>query len=913
MGRGFTANLYELHELNEKIHHAIGKMDAQEWVNTRGGIFVITESNMENKSVILIKSAAKVVLDLKADDLEAHLKKAEEIKPSLPPLIPTGDDEQFLIEQTISRPENLILDNGIGGFSEDGKEYLIYLEDYPKSKQETGQQTPAPWINVIANQEFGFLVSETGSGYTWSINSGENRLTPWMNDPVSDPSGEALYLRDEITGDIWSPTPYPSGNGTNYLITHGQGYSVFKSINHGFEQKARMFVDSEKPVKYIQLTLKNQTSKSRRITTTYFAEWVLSSNRENAGNFIVPDYDDENGVLMARNTYSTEFSEFIAFLASDQPVHGLTTDRREFLGMPGNRSYPEGLKRIGLSSQIESGIDPCAALQSHLNFEPGEEKTITFMLGQEKSKEDVIQLVKGYNNPETIEARFVKVNEKWDFLLNRLQVETPEKELDVILNRWLLYQALSCRIWGRSAFYQSSGAYGFRDQLQDVTSILLANPEESREHILRSAEHQFEAGDVLHWWHPPSGRGVRTRITDDLLWLVYVTAEYINKTGDSGILDEERPFKTGEPLNEDEEERYGYYETSEEKYSLFEHCRRALSRGDTKGPHGLPLMGSGDWNDGMNRVGIGGNGESVWLAWFLYENHKRFADLCELKKEPELAKKHLDRANEIKDAINQVAWDDNWYLRAFYDDGTPLGSHRNEECQIDSLPQSWSIMTDGAPDERKLKAIYSVDEKLVQNEDRLIQLFTPPFDETEKDPGYIKGYPPGIRENGGQYTHAAIWAVWALTELGLGGEAYKQFRFLNPVTHSMNLEDANRYVVEPYVVAADIYSRPPYVGHGGWTWYTGSSGWLYRLGTEAILGFQLMGNHFTINPCIPENWEGFSMTYKKNNTVFKIAVKNPDRVEKGVKEIRLDGENLDNQKIPLLDDSSEHEVTVIMG
>ena len=901
------------HELNEKIHQTINKMDAQEWVNARGGIFVLTASQLEKNSIILLKSAANVVLDLKSADLDAHLKKAEEIEPSLPPLVPTSDDEPFEVEKSISRPENLILDNGIGGFSPDGKEYQIFLKNYPKSTKGIGQQTPAPWINVIANQDFGFLVSETGSGYTWSINSGENRLTPWMNDPVSDPSGETLYIRDEVTSSVWSPTPYPAGSDTDYLTTHGQGYTTFESINHGFKQEMTVFVDPEKPIKYIQLRLINLSTETRRITASYYAEWVLGSNRDNSKNFIIPSYDDENGVLMARNTYSSDFSEYVAFLASDQPVHGLTTDRKEFLGVPGDRSNPEGLKRIGLSGQVQSGIDPCAVLQSHLNFEPGEEKRITFILGQEESRDKAVQLVRDYKTPEIIEDRFNKCKEKWDELLNTLQVDTPDPELDLILNRWLLYQAISCRIWGRSAFYQSSGAYGFRDQLQDVTAILLTNPQEAREHILRSAEHQFEAGDVLHWWHPPSGRGVRTRISDDLLWLVYVTAEYIKSTGDEDILKEEIPFRIGEPLKEDEEERYGQFETSNEKYSLFKHCQRALHHGDTRGPHGLPLIGSGDWNDGMNRVGIHGKGESVWLAWFLYENHKRFADLCDIEKDHELAKKHRDRAEEIKDAVNQVAWDDNWYLRAFYDDGTPLGSHRNEECQIDSLPQSWSILTGGAPNERKFTAIHAVEEELVQRDDRLIQLFTPPFDETEKDPGYIKGYPPGIRENGGQYTHAAIWAVWALTELGMGDQAYEQFKLLNPVTHSLNLDDANRYVVEPYVVAADIYSRAPFVGHGGWTWYTGSSGWLYRLGTEAILGFRMLGDNFTIDPSIPDRWDGFQMTFKRKGTAFNIDVQNPDHVEKGVVEIRLDGEKLDDKLIPLLDNSSEHKVIVVMG
>jgi len=524
-----------------------------------------------------------------------------------------------------------------------------------------------------------------------------------------------------------------------------------------------------------------------------------------------------------------------------------------------------------------------------------------------------MDLILRFSNRKEIEQSWEGSVEKWDSLLNKLQVSSPNPMIDVILNRWLPYQALSCRIWGRSAFYQSSGAYGFRDQLQDVTSILGIDPQESREHILRAAEHQFEEGDVLHWWHPPSGRGVRTRISDDLLWLVYVTAEYIEKTGDKTILDEQIPFKLGQPLGRDEEERYDHYETSEDKFSLFEHCRRALAHADTSGSHGLPLMGSGDWNDGMNRVGIGRKGESVWLGWFLYENHKRFAYLCDLKGEEGLSEQHRQRAEKIREIVDQVAWDGDWYLRAFYDDGSPLGSHRNKECQIDSLPQSWSIITGGAPKERQFKAIDAVDEHLVQKEDRLIQLFTPPFDKTEKDPGYIKGYPPGIRENGGQYTHAAIWAVWALTELGMGYKAFEQFKLLNPITHSLTNEDANRYAVEPYVVAADIYSKAPYVGRGGWTWYTGSSGWLYRLGMEAILGFKLKGDHFTIDPCIPDNWDGFNLTYKNGSSVFHIEVKNPGHIEKGVKEMILDGEKMQDNIIPFLQDSKDHHVIVRMG
>jgi cyclic beta-1,2-glucan synthetase len=901
------------HELNEKIQQAIQKIGGQNWLNHRGGIFVLTASQMEKRSVILVKTVANVVIDLETDDLKSLLKNAEIMEPYLPQFIPTGTDDQFQTDQKIERAGNLLLDNGIGGFTEDGKAFQIYLENYPKLSKEIGQHTPAPWINVIANQNFGFLISESGGGYTWSVNSGENRLTPWTNDPVTDPSGETLYIRDEVTGSVWSPTPYPSGEKQDYLVTHGQGFTCFTSFNHGFHHELKIFVDPEEPVKYIELTLTNQSNKNRRITTTYFVEWVLSPNRESSENFIVPSFDRDLGALLAQNTYSAEFSQYVAFLASDHPIHGLTTDRKEFLGTPGNRSHPEGLKRVGLSGKVQAGLDPCAALQNHINFTPGEQKKITYILGQGENLEHAQSLAQNYSITEKIEERWSKMLEKWENLLGTIQISTPDPTMDLILNRWLLYQALSCRIWGRSAFYQSSGAYGFRDQLQDVSSILATLPEEGRDHILRAAKHQFDAGDVLHWWHPPSGRGVRTRITDDLLWLVYMTAEYIHKTGDIAILDEKTPFKIGEPLEKDEEERYGLFETSDEEATLFEHCRRALEKADTKGPHGLPLMGGGDWNDGMNRVGIGGKGESVWLAWFLYENFKRFASLCELKDEPALANQYRDKAEKIEETINQVAWDDDWFLRAYYDDGTPLGSHLNDECQIDSLPQSWAILTNGASAERKFKAIDSVQDHLVQNEKRLIQLFTPPFDETKKDPGYIKGYPPGIRENGGQYTHAAIWAVWALTELGMGYQAYEQFKILNPITHSMNLEDANRYAVEPYVVAADIYSRPPFVGRGGWTWYTGSSGWLYRLGVEAILGFKLEGDHLNIDPCIPDHWDGFNMTYKKENTIFQIEVKNPDHIEKGVKEMILDGETLEEKKVPLIDDSSVHHVLVIMG
>ena len=908
-----TRDVGYTHELNERIHQAINIMDSQSWVNRRGGIFVLTASQIEQNGLTLLQTAASVAIDFKTRELEDHLKQAAALEPALPPLIPTGPEKDFSVSESLSPPEDLVMSNGIGGFSADGREYQIFLENYPKLNQGPGQATPAPWINVVANENFGFMVSESGGGYTWAVNSGENRLTPWSNDPVSDPAGECVYFRDEITGKIWSPTPYPSGRSADYLIKHGQGYTIFESIQQGFKQHMKVFADSEAPVKIVELTITNLTEENRRITATYYAEWVLGAKRDKTKGFIVPSFVNQSGSLMARNTYSSEFSDRVAFLTSDHPVHGLTTDRREFLGSPGNRHEPAGLKRVGLSGNVKTGVDPCAVLQIHENFKPGETQTIIFSLGQGANHDHAAQLAQAFSDRQRIDESWTAAHDTWETFLSTLSVETPAPEFDMILNRWLPYQALSCRIWGRSAFYQSSGAYGFRDQLQDVTSVLAMKPEIARQHILRSARHQFDAGDVLHWWHPPQGRGVRTRISDDLLWLVFVTTEYVQKTGDVSILEEEVPFRQGEPLDEDEEERYDHYTTGEKRFSIYEHCRRALEKGDTEGPHGLPLIGSGDWNDGMNRVGIEGSGESVWLAWFLYENHKRFASMCEMLNKENKAEEHRERAEELKEIVDRVAWDDDWYLRAYYDDGTPLGSHRNKECKIDSLPQSWSILTQGAPQDRQEQAIKSVEEYLVQKDAQLIQLFTPPFDETKKDPGYIRGYPPGIRENGGQYTHAAIWAVWAMTTLGYGDKAFEQFGFLNPITHSLDIEAANRYAVEPYVVAADIYSTPPYTGQGGWTWYTGSSGWLYRLGIEAILGFTTEGDHFTIDPCIPSVWEGFEIKYRKEGTLYHIKVENPDHVEKGIKEIRMDGKKIEEERLSFQQDDEDHEVLVILG
>ncbi len=903
-------------ELNDQLHRVIKQMDSDAWVNRRGGIFLVRKAQMDEPTRVLLLTAARAVLDAGEGDLETQLEGMLEGPTRLPTLMPGGRTGKPEPTPSLERPTGLQFDNGVGGFSDDGREYVIYLESGAAGR-DRGGWTPAPWINVIANPSFGCLVSETGLGYSWAENSGENRLTPWRNDPVSDTPAEAVYLRDEETGDVWSPTPLPAGDGRPYVIRHTAGSSVFEHNSQGLEQELRVFVDREAPLKVVELRLRNTWNHRRRLTATFYAEWVLGISRDQAQQYVVPRYEPETGALLAQNPYSPEFDQRVAFVAASEDPHGLTADRTEFLGRKGSMERPAGLGRVGLGSRIEPGLDPCAALQIHLEIDPGETKTAFFVLGQGEDEEESLALVRRFQGADAVAEARGKAEAWWDEHLGMVTVDTPDPTMDVMLNRWLPYQALSCRVWGRSALYQSSGAFGFRDQLQDVMSLLHAAPELAREHILRAARHQFEEGDVLHWWHPPSGRGVRTRISDDLLWLPYVTAEYVEATGDESVLDEQVPFRKGEPLGPDEEERYGQYELTEESASIYEHCLRAVERGTTVGPNGLPLIGAGDWNDGLNRVGIEGEGESVWLGWFLYATLSRFAELCERIGDDAEAAHLREQARDLQAALEESAWDGEWYSRARYDDGTLLGSSENQECQIASMAQSWAVLSGAGDPERRNRAMEAVAERLIHESDDpppgLIHLFTPPFDETPHDPGYIKGYPPGIRENGGQYTHAALWAVWAYTEMGEGDRAGELFRLLNPVRHSDDAEKMRRYGVEPYVVAADVYSAEGWFGRGGWTWYTGSSGWMYRLGVEAILGLRRSGDALRLEPCIPGSWSGYWITYRFGDTVYRIEVQNPEGVATGVGSVRMDGEVLADGVIPLDDGGGEHDVVVEMG
>ncbi|MHB1295388.1 MAG: GH36-type glycosyl hydrolase domain-containing protein [Anaerolineae bacterium] len=892
-------------ELQNQILRVVVRTGGDAWLNARGGIFILRADQMPEADRVLLDTVARVVLDAARGPLDEQLAPLRREALRLPALVVSGPPEVAESMPSLERPSDLLFDNGFGGFSPDGREYVIYLKP--------GKWTPAPWVNVVANERFGFLATESGLGYTWAENSGENRLTPWSNDPVSDPSGETLYLRDEATGEIWSPTPLPARASEPYLIRHGAGYTIYQHHSHGLRQELELFVPPDAPAKVLRLRLQNATERSRRITATYYVAWVLHTQRESAQLYVIPEYDVERRAILARNPYNAEFGERVAFLAANKPPHGLTTDRTEFLGRLGDLAHPAALDRVGLDGRVQPGLDPCAALQLHIDLPPGASEEIYLVLGQGQDRQHALDLIDRFREPAAVQAAWEASRARWDDLLGAVAVHTPDQGMDLMLNRWLLYQTLSCRLWGRSGFYQSSGAYGFRDQLQDVMSLVYAAPDIARRQILRAARHQFTDGDVLHWWHPPSGRGVRTRMSDDLLWLPFVTAHYVEATGDYGILDVQEPFLKAPPLEPGEEERYAQYAHEEEGHTLLEHCRRAVARGATAGPHGLPLIGGGDWNDGMNRVGIEGSGESVWLGWFLYGTLTRFAALCEQVGKVEEAAGYRERAEALREALEEHAWDGEWYRRAYYDDGTPLGSAQNRECQIDSIAQSWAVLSGAGDPARAAQAMDAVAARLVRQEDQLVLLFTPPFDTTRHDPGYIKGYLPGIRENGGQYTHAATWAIWAFAELGREAYAERLFRLINPIYHSDTREAALRYRVEPYVIAADVYSVSPHVGRGGWTWYTGSASWFYRLGVEGILGLRRAGDTLRIEPHIPPHWQGYQVTYRHGQSSYEIVVENPAGVGHGVQRVTLDGEPLPQGAIPLRNDGQPHQVVVTMG
>ena len=876
-------------------------------ISPKGSVFVLRTDLISPATRAVLSAAARLVFLGQRGSLAAQFERRVEL-PGAAPSTPRSRPKTDSLIRPAAAPQALEFFNGLGGYADAGREYAITLE--------SGQSTPAPWINVIANPQFGFQVAAEGGGYTWSQNSRENQLTPWSNDPVTDRPGEVLYVRDEESGELWTPTAAPIRDEiAPYAVRHGQGYSRFEHRAHDIALELLVYVPLDDPIKICRLTLRNTSPRRRRLSVTAYVEWVLGTARGASAPTIVTEIDPISGAMFARNPWNSVFGTRVAFADLAGKQTAWTGDRREFLGRHGRLERPAALAGSApLSKRTGAGLDPCGALQTTLDLPSHGTTEVVFLLGQADTADAAQSLIAHYRAAD-LEAVLEAVKAYWDDTLGTIQVTTPDRAMDIMLNRWLLYQTLVCRLWARSAFYQASGAYGFRDQLQDGMALAITKPALTREHLLRAAGRQFPQGDVQHWWLPPTGQGVRTHISDDRIWLAYAANHYIETTGDRGILDETVTFIEAAELKADEHEAYTLPTIADESASFFEHCARALDDSLAIGAHGLPLMGTGDWNDGMNRVGEQGRGESVWLGWFLHATLSAFAPHAQARHAHARAEHWLTHAGALRASLEREAWDGAWYRRGFFDDGTPLGSAENDECRIDSIAQSWSVISGSADPERAAQAMAAVDEHLFKRPPGLALLFTPPFERTTSDPGYIKSYPPGVRENGGQYTHAATWSVIAFARLGQGDKAAQLFSHLNPINHTSTRTGIRRYKVEPYVVAADVYSVAPHVGRGGWTWYTGAAGWLYRAGMEAILGFHLQGDYLFMNPCIPTTWPRFEISFKYRSARYDITVENPAAVSRGVLHTVVDGVRLPEglSRILLLNDGTTHEVRITLG
>ncbi|MDH3235319.1 MAG: glycosyl transferase, partial [Alphaproteobacteria bacterium] len=851
----------------------------------QGSVHALRADLMSGDARALLKSVARVALIARRGPIADQLTRLPQSphRPSQSPHRPSQSPNRPSPLPPPSSPAlpDLEFFNGLGGFDKDGREYVTILDG--------DHATPAPWINVIANPAFGFQVAAEGSGYTWAGNSRENQLTPWSNDPVGDPTGEAIYVRDEETFSLWSATAQPIRDGGIYIARHGPGYSRFEHQANGIALALLQYVPLADPIKISRLILRNVSGRTRRLSITAYAEWVLGTSRGASGPFIATEIDETTGAMFARNPWSIAFSGRVAFADLGGRQTTWTADRTEFLGRNGGPAALVG--ETSLSGKTGAGLDPCAALQRVVEIGVGKSIEVVSFVGQCGSAEECRALIARYRESD-LDAVLTEVSDHWDAVLGTVQVKTPDRAMDIMLNSWLLYQTLACRMWARSAFYQASGAYGFRDQLQDGMALTFAKPDETRRHLLLAAARQFVEGDVQHWWLPHSGQGVRTRISDDPVWLAFATSTYIGCSDDVAILDEIVPFLEGPTLSPGEHDALFQPMVADASASLFEHCARGLDRClELTGEHGLPLIGTGDWNDGMNRVGAGGKGESVWLGWLLIRTIELFAPLAK-DRDADRAQRWCVHAASVREALEREAWDGEWYRRATFDDGTWLGSKKGEECRIDSIAQSWAVLSGAAGPARAATAMASLERHLIRRDDGLALLFSPPFDKTPLDPGYIRGYPPGLRENGGQYSHAAMWVVLAFAKLGAGEKAVELFALLNPINHARTPEEAQRYKVEPYVVAADVYSVAPHAGRGGWTWYTGSAAWMYRAGVEGILGIRREGAFLVVDPCIPAAWPGFEATVKVESTHYGIRVENPSHCGRNDVNAVLDGAHI---------------------
>ncbi len=863
-----------------------------------GGIFIRSGEQVSQEDRILFQAVSRIILSDSLGTLDDQIKRRSKVKPVIPYFTPT----KFYASQesALEIPKDLVFFNGFGGFSANGKEYhIITGADNP---------TPAPWCNIIANPIFGTVISESGQSYSWMENAHEYRLTPWNNDSITDLCGEAFYIRDEESGKYWSPSALPNPGKSAYKCIHGFGYSEFQFLEDGIYSSMTVFVDLEEPVKYILFKIKNGSGRLRKLTLTGYVEWVLGELRSKTGMQIVTESNPETGILLAGNTYNSDFGNYVSFFDVDDPAKTFTSDRGEFLGRNGTYKNPDAMGKAKLSGRVGAAQDACAVLQSAMDLTDSEERAIVFRLGAGKDRYNALQTAKKSRGSTTAENALSRVKDFWKKTLSTVQVETPDPAINIIFNGWLNYQTLASRIWGRSGFYQSGGAFGFRDQLQDVLSLLHSRPDLVKQQILLSGSRQFHEGDVQHWWHPPMGRGVRTTCSDDYLWLPYVVSRYVKHTGDESILDENIKFIEGRILNPGEESNYEMPGVSEQAASLYEHCMRAIQHGLRYGSHGLPLMGSGDWNDGMDKVGNEGRGESVWLAFFFYDVLTRFQILSRARKDLDFADRCQKEAMQLKKNIDANAWDGSWYLRAYFDDGTPLGSSKNEECRIDSIPQSWSVISGAGDPSFSRTAMASAYKNLVKKDQSVIQLFDPPFNLAVPNPGYIRGYLPGVRENGGQYTHAAVWLIMAAAALEDKQRVYDLLQMVNPLNHGSTPAGIKKYKTEPYVIAADVYAVENRQGMGGWTWYTGSAGWMYQLLAESFFGLKRTGNRLTVKPCIPDDWSHWDIHYCFAQTTYHLKFQRKESVNR-IK-LMIDGIEQESDDLLLVNDLLNHVVDI---
>ncbi len=889
--------------LQELIMGLISSVTGAHAIDRPGGIFVRLLDQISNEDRVLIQSVARVVLTDSRGSLAEQINRRDLRDVRIPRLAPTRNQQPIATRKVATLAKrDLILSNGIGGFTPDGREYVITTS--------ADQVTPAPWVNVMANPQFGTVISESGQAYSWGENAHEFRLTPWANDPVSDIGGEAFYLRDEETGLYWSPTPLPRRGEGDYVTRHGFGYSVFEHIEDGIASELTVYVAVDASVKYSVLRIRNDSATTRKLSATGYVEWVLGDLRPKSTMHIITETDPATGALLARNPYNTEFTERTAFFDVDARLRTISGDRNEFIGRNGSLQNPVAMDRVRLSGKVGAGLDPCAAIQVQFELVQGQQREIVFMLGMADTRHtDVGNLVQRYRGSAAAQNALQAVHAYWTHTLGAVQIETPDPSLDVLANGWLMYQTIACRLWARSGYYQSGGAFGFRDQLQDTMALVHSEPKLMRDHLLLCAAHQFNEGDAQHWWHPPTDRGVRTHCSDDYLWLPLALHRYVISTGDSGVLDETVHFIEGRPVNQDEDSYYDLPGRSAQSATLYGHCVRAIERGLKFGVHGLSLIGSCDWNDGMDKVGEHGKGESVWLSFFLYEVLMRFAEVATIHHDQAFSDRCHAEAAQLRQNIEKNGWDGEWYRRAYFDDGTALGSAQNVECQIDSISQSWSVLSGAGDPKRSRMAMQAVDRRLVRRADKIIQLLDPPFDKSDQNPGYIRGYVPGVRENGGQYTHAAIWTAMAFARMGDNQRAWELLQMINPVNHGKTARDIATYKVEPYVVAADVYAVAPHVGRGGWTWYTGSSGWMYRLIVESLLGLKLEGDRLIVTPCLPDDWSSYRLNYRYRDTMYRIVV-TQSSADGATGKVELDGVEQMDGTIPLLDDKQEHTVAI---